>query len=115
MMPFSNNPIPAATQIGQPVPADSASFTSVRGAPDASGINSNNAPAPGARIETFASGDQYTTNIPNRRVTGKVPPSMFTLCPLRAPTCIQPGWASESFIDEIAHAAARTPTCIAAT
>ncbi len=107
MMPFSNNPIPASTQIGNPVPADSASFSSVRGAPDASGVNTNNSPAPGARIETFASGDQYTPNIANRRVTGKVPPSMFNLCPLRAPACVQPGFASESFIDEIAHAAGK--------
>jgi nicotinate dehydrogenase subunit B len=109
MMPFSNNPTPASIQIGGAVPADSASFASVRGAPDASGININNPPAPGARIETFSSGDQYAPNIPHRRVTGKVPQSMFALCPLRAPTCTQAGWASESFIDEIAHAAGKDP------
>ena len=114
MMPFSNNPMPATTQIGTPVPADSTSFTSVRGAMDASGVNTQNAPAPGARIETFASGDQYTTNIPNRRVTGKVPPSMFAVTPLRAPCCIQPGFVSESFIDEVAHAAGRIHIYIAA-
>jgi nicotinate dehydrogenase subunit B len=109
MMPFSNNPTPASIQIGGAVPADSTSFASVRGAPDASGININNPPSPGARIETFSSGDQYAPNIAHRRVTGKVPPSMFALCPLRAPTCTQAGWASESFIDEIAHAAGKDP------
>jgi CO/xanthine dehydrogenase Mo-binding subunit len=109
MMPFSNNPTPASVQLGIPVPADSASFSSVRGAPDASGVNVNNPPAPGARIETFSTGDQYFPNIPHRRVTGKVPPSLFALCPLRAPTCTQAGWASESFIDELAHAAGKDP------
>jgi CO/xanthine dehydrogenase Mo-binding subunit len=109
MMPFSNNPTPAFLQLGNPVPADSASFSSVRGAPDASGVNSNNPPAPGARIETFSSGDQYFPNITNRRVTGKVPQSLFKLCPLRAPTCVQPGFASESFVDEIAYAAGQDP------
>ncbi|HZO62245.1 MAG TPA: molybdopterin cofactor-binding domain-containing protein, partial [Gaiellaceae bacterium] len=109
MMPFSNNPSLTYVQIGNPVPPDSTSFSSVRGAPDASGVNTNNPPAPGARIETFSSGDQYYPNIPNRRVTGKVPPSLFKLCPLRAPTCVQPGFASESFIDEIAYAAGQDP------
>lgn len=109
MMVFSNNPTPASVQIGIPVPADSTSFSSVRGAPDASGVNQNNGPAPGARIETFSTGDQYSPNIPHRRVTGKVPPAMFALCPLRAPTCTQAGWASESFIDELAYAAGKDP------
>ena len=58
-----------------------------------------------ARVETFSSGDQYFPNIPNRRVLGKTIPTMFTVCPLRAPSCIQPGWASESMMDELAHAA----------
>ena len=109
MMPFSNNPTSASIQVGIPVPNDSTSFTSTRGAPDASGVNTTNPPSPGARIETFSSGDQYTPNIANRRVTGIVPPSLFKLCPLRAPTCTQPGFASESFIDEIAHAAGKDP------
>jgi len=109
MMVFSNNPTPASQQIGIAVPADSTSFSSVRGAPDASGVNVNNPPAPGARIETFSTGDQYFPNIAHRRVTGKVPPAMFALCPLRAPTCTQAGWASESFIDELAHAAGKDP------
>ena len=109
MMPFSNNSTPASLQIGKPVPADSTSFTSIRGANGADGVNTQNPPAPGARIETYSAGDQYTTNIANRRVTGKVPQSMFNLCPLRAPTCIQPGFASESFIDEVAYAAGKDP------
>jgi nicotinate dehydrogenase subunit B len=106
---FSNNPTAATLQLGTPVPNDSTSFGSVRGAPDASGVNVNNPPAPGARIETFSTGDQYFPNIPHRRVTGKVPISMFNLCPLRAPTCTQAGWASESFVDELAHAAGKDP------
>ncbi|HZO98563.1 MAG TPA: molybdopterin cofactor-binding domain-containing protein [Gaiellaceae bacterium] len=104
MMVFSNNPTPASLQLGLATPVDSASFTSTRGAPDMRGITSSNAPAKGARIESFSAGDQYTA-ITNRRITGKTPQSMFKLCPLRAPTCIQACWASESMIDELAHAA----------
>jgi CO/xanthine dehydrogenase Mo-binding subunit len=70
-------------------------------------VNSSNPASGGGRFETFSTGDQYFPNIPNRRVTGNTVPSLFYTCPLRAPDCIQPGWASESMIDELAHAAGR--------
>ncbi len=104
---FSQSPLSASIQTGViPLPADSTSFVSVRGAPNRMpGITTNNPPGAGSRVETFSSGDQYFPNIPNRRVLGKTIPTMFLICPLRAPSCIQPGWASESMIDELAHAA----------
>ena len=55
----------------------------MRGAPDLGEVTSSNPPSGGARIETFSTGDQYTPNIPNRRVTGKTYPSIFYTCPLR--------------------------------
>jgi nicotinate dehydrogenase subunit B len=104
---FNQSPNPAAIQTDAiPLPADATTGSSVRGAPDRyPGITSNNSPSSGARVETFSTGDQYFPNIPNRRVLGKTIPTMFTVCPLRAPSCIQPGWASESMMDELAHAA----------
>jgi CO/xanthine dehydrogenase Mo-binding subunit len=102
---FSTNPADAPVQLGLTIPADSGSFNSVRGAPTRLSATSNNGTAGSARVESFSTGDQYFPNIPNRRVTGKAVPSILKLCPLRAPSCIQPGWASESMIDELAHAA----------
>ena len=102
----SNNPADAAVQLGLATPADPTSGSSVRGAPDRMpGITTNNPASGGARIETFSTGDQYFPNIPNRRVLGKSLPSILKVCSLRAPSCIQPSWASESMIDELAHAA----------
>jgi CO/xanthine dehydrogenase Mo-binding subunit len=101
-----NNPADAAVQLGLTKPADPTSGSSVRGAPDRlPGITTNNPASGGARIETFSTGDQYFPNIPNRRVFGKSLPSILKVCSLRAPSCIQPSWASESMIDELAHAA----------
>jgi nicotinate dehydrogenase subunit B len=102
---FSTNPSDPAVQLGLTVPADSGSFNSVRGAPSRLSATSNNGTAGAARVESFSTGDQYFPNIPNRRVFGRAVPSILKLCPLRAPSCIQPGWASESMIDELAHAA----------
>jgi nicotinate dehydrogenase subunit B len=106
---FLQSPDPGAVQVGLPIPPDATVGASVRGAPDMRGITMANAPSTGARVETFSSGDQYFPNIPNRRVTGKTIPSTLTVCPLRAPSCIQPGWASEQMIDELAHAANADP------
>ena len=103
--PSANAPNPGYLQLGNPVPDDRTTGSSVRGAPSRMAPTSNNAPSGGARFETFSTGDQYFPNIPNRRVTGKTIPSTFFHCQLRAPECIQPGWASESMIDELAHAA----------
>jgi nicotinate dehydrogenase subunit B len=101
-----NNPADASVQVGLTVPADPTTGSSTRGAPERlPGITSSNAPSGGARIETFSTGDQYFPNIPNRRVLGKSLPSILKVCSLRAPSCFQPGWASESMIDELAHAA----------
>jgi CO/xanthine dehydrogenase Mo-binding subunit len=69
------------------------------------GVTSPNAPSGGGRFETFSSGDQYFPNIPNRRVTGKTVDNILATIRLRAPDVIQPSWASESMIDELAHAA----------
>jgi CO/xanthine dehydrogenase Mo-binding subunit len=101
------NPTDGSVQVGLVVPTNptGASGGSTRGAPDMRGITSQNGPSGGARIESFSSGDQYFPNIPNRRLVGKTHPTLFKVCPLRAPNCIQPGWASESMIDELAHAA----------
>jgi nicotinate dehydrogenase subunit B len=96
---------PATNQTGTPVPPDATSGSSTRGAPSYNGATTNNPPSGGARFETFSSGDQYYPNIPNRRVTGNTVPNIFYTCPLRAPDVIQPAWASESMIDELAHAA----------
>jgi nicotinate dehydrogenase subunit B len=104
---FSNNPVDGAVQLGLTVPADPTSRTSsVRGAPERMpGITSNNASSGGARVESFSAGDQYYPSIANRRILGKTVPSIIKLCPLRAPSCIQPAWAFESMMDELAHAA----------
>jgi CO/xanthine dehydrogenase Mo-binding subunit len=104
---FSNNPSDSAVQTGLTVPADPTSRTSsVRGAPERlPGITSNNGPSGGARIESFSAGDQYYPSIANRRILGKTVPSILKLCPLRAPSCIQPAWAFESMMDELAYAA----------
>jgi CO/xanthine dehydrogenase Mo-binding subunit len=104
---FSNNPNDAAVQTGLTVPADPTSRTSsVRGAPERlPGITSNNATSGGARVESFSAGDQYYPAIANRRIFGKTTPSILKLCPLRAPSCIQPAWAFESMMDELAYAA----------
>ncbi len=102
---FSTNPSDPAVQVGLTVPADTGSFNSVRGAPSRMSATSNNGTAGSARVESFSTGDQYFPNIPNRRVFGKAVPSILKLCPLRAPSCIQPGWASESMMDELAYAA----------
>jgi nicotinate dehydrogenase subunit B len=102
----NNNPIDSAVQIGLATPSDPTTGSSVRGAPERlPGITSTNGASGGARIETFSTGDQYFPNIPNRRVFGKTVPSILKLCALRAPSCMQPAWASESMIDELAHAA----------
>src|SRR5262249_15570677 len=66
---------------------------------------SSNNPSGGARIESFSAGDQYFPSLSNRRILGKTVPSILKLCPLRAPSCIQPAWAFESMIDELAYAA----------
>jgi nicotinate dehydrogenase subunit B len=103
---FSNNPSDPAVQLGLVTPADTGNFTSVRGAPDRlPGITSPNAAAGGARVESFSAGDQYFPNVGARRILGKAVPSLLKLCPLRAPSCIQPGWAFESMMDELAYAA----------
>ena len=96
---------PATNQTGTPVPPDATTGSSVRGAPSRLAPTTNNPPSGGARFETFSSGDQYFPNIPNRRVTGNTVQNIFYTCPLRAPDVIQPAWASESMIDELAHAA----------
>jgi CO/xanthine dehydrogenase Mo-binding subunit len=97
---------PANNQTGTPVPPDATtSGGSTRGAPSYLGATSDNSPSGGARFETFSTGDQYFPNIPNRRVTGNTVDNLFYTCPLRAPSVIQPAWASESMIDELAHAA----------
>ena len=102
----NNNPIDVAVQVGLATPSDPTTGNSVRGAPERlPGITSANGPSGGARIETFSTGDQYFPNIPNRRVLGKTVPSILKLCALRAPSCMQPAWASESMMDELAHAA----------
>jgi CO/xanthine dehydrogenase Mo-binding subunit len=101
----ANGGPPASIQIGLPLTKDPSSLTSVRGAPDMRGITSSNPPSGGGRFETFSSGDQYFPNIPNRRLTGKTIPTTLATGYIRAPGCIQAGWASESMIDELAHAA----------
>jgi nicotinate dehydrogenase subunit B len=100
---------PGNQQIGNLVPPDPTSGSSVRGAPSSNGATTANAPSGGPRFETFSTGDQYAPNIPNRRVTGLTVPNLFRTSPLRAPDCIQPGWASESMIDELAYAAKMDP------
>jgi CO/xanthine dehydrogenase Mo-binding subunit len=104
---FSNNPNDGAVQIGVSTVADPSSRTSsVRGAPERlPGLTSNNGPSGGARVESFSAGDQYFPSIANRRILGKAVPSILKLCPLRAPSCIQPAWAFESMMDELAYAA----------
>ena len=104
---FSNNPNDSAVQTGLAVPADpTARTSSVRGAPNRlPGITSNNGPSGGARVESFSAGDAYFPTLANRRIMGKTVPSILKLCPLRAPSCIQPAWAFESMMDELAHAA----------
>lgn len=103
--PDARGVYPATNQTGTPVPPDSTSGSSVRGAPSRLAPTSNNPPSGGARFETFSTGDQYFPNIPNRRVTGNTVANLFYTCPLRCPDVIQPSWASESMIDELAHAA----------
>ncbi len=104
---FSNNPNDSAVQTGVATVADPTSRTSsVRGAPERlPGITSNNATSGGARVESFSAGDQYFPSLANRRIVGKTVPSILKLCPLRAPSCIQPAWAFESMMDELAYAA----------
>jgi nicotinate dehydrogenase subunit B len=102
---FNQSPDPGALQIGNPLPADATTGNSIRGSADLGGITSANAQSGGARVETFSSGDQYYPNLPNRRVLSKTIPTMLYVSPLRAPSCIQPGWASECMMDELAHAA----------
>ena len=96
---------PATNQTGTPVPPDTTSGSSVRGAPSRLSPTSTNPSSGGARFETFSTGDQYYPNLPNRRVTGNTVQNLFYTCPLRCPDVIQPSWASESMIDELAHAA----------
>jgi CO/xanthine dehydrogenase Mo-binding subunit len=100
---------PGNQQIGNLVPPDPTSGSSVRGAVASNAATTANAPSGGPRFETFSTGDQYAPNIPNRRVTGLTVPNLFRTSPLRAPDCIQPGWASESMIDELAYAAKADP------
>ncbi len=105
-LPPDNRGVYTATnQAGTPVPPDATTGSSVRGAPSRLAASTNNPPSGGARFETFSTGDQYYPNIPNRRVTGNTVANLFYTCPLRAPDVIQPAWASESMIDELAHAA----------
>ena len=103
--PDARGDYPANNQTGTPVPPDATSGSSVRGAPSRLAPTTTNPASGGARFETFSSGDQYFPNIPNRRVTGNTVANLFYTCPLRCPDVIQPSWASESMIDELAHAA----------
>jgi CO/xanthine dehydrogenase Mo-binding subunit len=102
----SNNPVDGSVQVALTVPADPTSGSSTRGAPERlPGLTIANPASGGARVETFSTGDQYFPNIPNRRVTGKSLPSILKVASLRAPSCMQPAWCSESMMDELAHAA----------
>jgi CO/xanthine dehydrogenase Mo-binding subunit len=68
-------------------------------------------PAPGlGTADTTNTGPQYA--LPNRRITSKSLPlfgNYFKLAPLRGVTWLQGNFATEQFIDELAHAAKKDP------
>src|SRR4029079_11013986 len=82
-LPNGSAPNPGLIQIGNPIPARSTGSTTPRGAPDTRGITTNNSPSAGASFQTFASGDAYFPNIPNRRVLGKTVEPILTNGPVR--------------------------------
>jgi CO/xanthine dehydrogenase Mo-binding subunit len=101
------NATPGSVQVNGVPPVDSTSSRgSVRGSPSRlTPTTTNGAAIGGTRFETFTAGDQYFPNIPNRRSIAKTIPSMFSTSALRAPGVIQPAWAAETMMDELAVAA----------
>ena len=93
---FSNNPNDSAVQTGVVTVADPASRTSsVEATPAAlAGDHLEQRDERRGRVESFSAGDQYFPYLANRRIVGKTVPSILKLCPLRAPSCIQPAGRS---------------------
>ena len=88
-------------------PADVAD---IRGGLDANGkIVAYDYTSYGSSTPTYSTGDQYAPNIPNRRLRGKTIAQFMRTGPLRGPGHVQPGWASEQMMDELAHAANMDP------
>jgi len=91
--------------------AGPAAVAEIRGGLDANGkiVAYDYTSISGGTPPTYSTGDQYMPNLVNRRLTSKTPPAYLRTGPLRGPGHIQPGWASEQIMDELAHAANMDP------
>ena len=88
-----------------------AAVAEIRGGLDANGkiVAYEYTSISGGTPPTYSTGDQYMPNLGSRRLISKTPPAYFRTGPLRGPGHIQPGWASEQMMDELAYAANMDP------